>query len=156
MKTIFSFLLVFFSVWGFAQQTVVPAGGMANGSGGTVSYTIGQVDCASSQGSTGRVTQGVQQPYEILIVQGIEEKLVNLFASVYPNPSSDFVKLKIESDNPSVFSFEMYDLNGKLLVSQKSLQTETVIEMNGYAASTYFIKVCNSKSEIKTFKIIKN
>ncbi len=151
-------LILFISMCGIvsAQQTTLPTGGMATGSGGTVSYSVGQVDCLSSQGAGGRVTQGVQQPYEILIVQGIEEKRINLSASVYPNPTNDILKLKIESLNPENYTFEFYDMNGKLLLKQGILLAETSIPLDSYASASYFLKVCDSKSEIKTFKITKN
>lgn len=50
-----------------AQQTVPATGGVATGSGGTVSYTVGQVADTTQTGSGGTVTQGVQQPFEIWI-----------------------------------------------------------------------------------------
>jgi hypothetical protein len=50
-----------------AQQTVPATGGIATGSGGTVSYTVGQVADTTQTGSGGTVTQGVQQPFEIWI-----------------------------------------------------------------------------------------
>jgi hypothetical protein len=50
-----------------AQQTIPATGGLATGSGGTVSYTVGQVADTTQTGSGGTVTQGVQQPFEIWI-----------------------------------------------------------------------------------------
>ena len=55
-----------------AQESVNSTGGNATGSGGTVSYTIGQVGYTTNTGSNGSVAQGVQQAYEILTV-GINE-----------------------------------------------------------------------------------
>lgn len=50
-----------------AQQTVPATGGIATGSGGTVSYTVGQAVYTTQTGSGGTITQGVQQPFEIWI-----------------------------------------------------------------------------------------
>jgi hypothetical protein len=47
-----------------AQQTNASAGGNATGSGGTVSYTIGQQEYNSFSSGSGSVNQGVQQPQE--------------------------------------------------------------------------------------------
>ena len=54
--------------WGstqlFAQQGFVAAGGEATGTGGTVSYSVGQVDYFTATGATGVLTLGLQQPFE--------------------------------------------------------------------------------------------
>lgn len=47
------------------QSTIPATGGNATGSGGSVSYTAGQATYQTSEGTTGTVAQGVQQPYEI-------------------------------------------------------------------------------------------
>jgi len=49
------------------QQAILATGGNATGSGGTVSYTVGQAAYITQTGSGGTVTQGVQQPFEIWI-----------------------------------------------------------------------------------------
>jgi len=48
-----------------AQEAIPASGGNVTGSGGTVSYSIGQVFYLMNSGATGSVLQGVQQPHEI-------------------------------------------------------------------------------------------
>jgi hypothetical protein len=48
-----------------AQTGIAAGGGNATGSGGSVSYSIGQVFYMMNTGTTGSVLQGVQQPWEI-------------------------------------------------------------------------------------------
>jgi hypothetical protein len=139
-----------------AQSAAVAAGGEATGTGGSVSFSIGEVDYITATGNTGRMTEGVQQPYEIFIITGIEESLVDLSLSVFPNPTRESVVLKVGPNDLDNMSFRLYDLLGNLLKDEKVMSTETVIDMNDLAMSTYFIKVMNSETEIKTFKIIKN
>ncbi len=50
----------------YAQEGATAAGGDASGSGGTVAYSVGQVAYTSNTGSTGSVSQGVQQAYRFL------------------------------------------------------------------------------------------
>lgn len=45
-----------------AQQAVVPAGWEANGAGGKLGWTLGQVDAAHLASASGSMAQGVQQP----------------------------------------------------------------------------------------------
>ena len=65
-------VLIAFCLFGYgtaiqAQEAVAAAGGEATGSGGTVSYTIGQINYTTNTGAGGTITQGVQQPYEFFI-----------------------------------------------------------------------------------------
>ena len=55
-----------------AQETIPATGGNASGSGGSVSYTIGQITYRTISGTNGAVTQGIQQPYEISVVTAVE------------------------------------------------------------------------------------
>lgn len=139
-----------------AQQAVPASGGNATGSGGTASYSIGQVACINIVGSNGSINQGVQQPYEFLTV-GIDEiKNINLFATVYPNPAISTINLKIENQNLNNLSFRLYDIKGKLLLNQKINNSITAIPMENIPSAIYFLKVSNNNKEVKTFKIIKN
>ena len=99
-----------------AQEATIIAGGEASGSGGSVSYTVGQVVYSNSNGTNYSVAVGVQQPYEISVVTGIEEaKEIKLVISAYPNPVTDYLVLKVEGYNFKNLSCQLFDLTGKLL-----------------------------------------
>ncbi|MFA5773006.1 MAG: T9SS type A sorting domain-containing protein [Thermoplasmata archaeon] len=151
-------LLLGLGLTGLHAQEAIPAtGGNASGSGGSVSYSVGQVVYTTNTGQTGSVAQGVQQPYEISIVNGITEaKGITLQCSAYPNPATNFVKLKIENFELLTLNFQLYDINGKLLKNKKIEGNETSIVMSNLVPATYFLKVIQSNKEVKTFKIIKN
>src|SRR5689334_14951532 len=76
-----------------AQSNTVASGGDAKGSGGSSSYSVGQVNYATNSGGSKIITEGIQQPYEILVVTGIEKTDIDLSAAVYPNPATDFIIL---------------------------------------------------------------
>jgi len=139
-----------------AQETIPATGGNASGSGGTVSYSVGQVVYTTNTGTNGSVAQGVQQPFEISVVTGIEQTAINLAISAYPNPTTDFLRLKVESEKLKDLSYQLYDLNGKLLQNKKIEGNETSIVMSNLVPATYFVKVTEGNKEVKTFKIIKN
>jgi hypothetical protein len=141
----------------FAQaQTTATTGGNATGSGGTASYTVGQVAYQTHTGTTGSVAEGVQQPYEISVVTGIEEaKGITLSVSAYPNPTTDFLQLKVESEKLNHLSYQLFDIQGKLLQSEKITGNQTSIIMSNLVPATYFVKVTEGNKEVKTFKIVK-
>lgn len=138
----------------YAQEATVTSGADATGTGGTVSYSIGQVAYVTDTSSEGTVTQGVQQPYEIYAITGIENEKISLDFSVYPNPTTDILYLKVE-DNEDVF-YQLFDLKGRMVDSEKALMKDTRISMKEFEASTYFLKVMKGEQLVKTFKIIKN
>ena len=77
-----------------AQEAIPASGGEASGTGGTTSYSIGQVVYTINTGTNGSVAEGLQQPYEISMVTGIEQaKEINLLFSAYPNPATDLLIL---------------------------------------------------------------
>ncbi len=144
-----------------AQETIPASGGNASGAGGSVSYTVGQVVYTTNTGADGSVAQGVQQPYEISVVTGIDEfENVTLTCKAYPNPTTNFLTLEIEGEVPVQFSASLFDLNGKLLQSLEVTGRETTISMETFAPATYFLNIekkNNSTSKsLKSFKIIKH
>lgn len=155
---LFAFLLLGLGLTGLKAQVAIPSsGGNASGSGGSVSYSVGQVVYTSGTGTNGSVAQGVQQPYEISVETGLEvAKGITLQCSAYPNPATDFVKLMVENYTFEKLTYQLYDVNGKLLKNKKVEGNETSIDMSNLAIATYFLKVTQSNKEIKIFKIIKN
>ena len=159
IKKLFSF--VAFSVITislFAQSAVVPTGGTASGSGGSVSYTVGQIADQKVEGNGRYVIEGVQQPYEIQVVGINSYPGINLSAMVYPNPTSDKVVLSIRDyEIPSSgLMLQVYDLNGKQLKTMVIKDADTEVDFSAFAAATYHLRVLNQKQLLKTFKVVKN
>ena len=143
-----------------AQTHVNTTGGYASGSGGSVSYSIGQVVYTTCTGSNGSVSQGVQQPYEISVVTGHEEaKGISLTLTVYPNPTTDYLTLEIDASaslSIQSMSYQLFDMQGKVLQNQKITNNRTSIDMNNFVPATCFVTVIQENKAVKTFKIIKN
>ena len=141
-----------------AQESVNATGGNASDSGGTVAYSVGQVVYTTNTSiSNGSVAQGVQQPFEISVVTGIEEaKGINLSVTAYPNPTTDYLTLEVKDFEFSNLHFQLYDMQGKLLQSEKITDNQTSIVMSNLVPANYFVKVIQGNKKVKTFKIIKN
>ena len=140
-----------------AQESVNATGGNANGSGGSVSYSVGQVAYQTHTGTNGSVAQGVQQAYEISVITAIEQaKGISLLVTAYPNPTTDYLTLEVKDFELSTLSFQLYDMNGKLLQSEKITGNQTSIVTSNLLPASYFVKVIQGNKEVKTFKIIKN
>jgi len=139
-----------------AQTSVNSTGGNASGSGGTVSYSVGQVYYTTQTGTNGTVTQGVQQPYEISVITFLEEaKGITLWFSSYPNPTTGFLTLEVKDIDISNIQFQLYNINGILLQSEIITGNLTQIDMSNLVPATYFVKIFQGEKEVKTLKIIK-
>lgn len=138
-----------------AQDVVATSGGNATGTNGNVSYSIGQVVYTPNTGATGSVAQGVQQPFEIQIVLGVENFNINLQLAIYPNPTTNWLQLEVKNTEFTNLTYQMYDLNGKLIYNEKVNAENTTIKTEQLPSAIYLLKVLDSNTEVKTFKIIK-
>ena len=134
-------------------QTNIPAtGGDASGVDGSTSFTVGQMVYTTNTGTNGSVAEGVQQPYEISVVVGIEQAgFTDFNCAVYPNPATDLLILETETSDNRNLTYQLYDMMGKLLLSERLVDTRTTISMANLAPSTYFLKVSDNQKVSRTF-----
>jgi len=142
----------------FSQGSLVATGGDATGAGGSSSYSVGQVVYTTNTGLNGSVAQGVQQPYEISITTGMDIKTIQLEMVVYPNPTTDFIKLKVDASTSisnQQLSYQLIDLQGRVIENKKVTAPTSTITMEELPKAIYFLNVVNNSQVVKTFKIIK-
>lgn len=151
---LFAILFFAFSFSIYAQQGTVGAGGDAIGNDGTVSYSLGQVAYISGSGSGGFVYQGVQQPYEIFVVETKENEF-KVYLTVFPNPVLGSLTLESKNQEGKNLSYQLYNLGGKLLDSKIITSNQTTINTSTLASSEYLLQITSKNIVVKTFKIIK-
>jgi hypothetical protein len=157
MKKITLFSVVFAAaICMQAQEATVSAGGDATGTGGSSSYSVGQVVYTTNTGANGSMAQGVQQPYEISATTGIDVKEINLDFTVYPNPTVNNLKLSVGKLVSNNLSYQLLDNTGKLLQQEQITSNITTLNMEDLPKAIYFVRVMNAQALVKTFKIIKH
>ncbi len=137
-----------------AQNNTVSAGADAEGSNGSISYSIGQVVYTSTTGINGSINQGVQQPYDYDVITGIEHSEIEL--TLYPNPTLGQVNLTIADFRTKEYSLSLFDAKGRLLMQTSKLNELNSFSMESYAAGAYTLSVCKKDELIKSFRIIRN
>ena len=147
--------LLFASQITYTQETVPASGGEASGSGGSSSYTVGQIVYTTPNGANGSMAQGIQQAYEVLVVVGIEITSIQLEMTVFPNPTINNLQLKIDSELLDGLTFQLIDLQGKVIEDRGLFANQTTINMETLPAAIYFLHVKSNSDVVKTFKIIK-
>ena len=154
MKNITTILFLLLLNFAFAQKSVVATGGNATGTGGTASFSVGQISYKSPTGNT--VSDGVQQPFEIFTLGTDDFPTIILQAIVYPNPTSSNINLIIENYSIDNLHYNLYDIQGRSIANQKITQQGTNITMENLQSANYFLQVFDNNKTLKTFKIIKN
>ena len=158
LKTVFSLLLMLGMglVELQAQEVLTTTGGNATGSGGSVSYSVGQSTYTTNFGTTGSVAQGVQQPFEISVISGTNDiDGISLNCTAFPNPTTAYITLKIDNLTVENLSYQIYDITAKLIESKRIAGSETRIEVGYLIPAIYIIKVSQENKIVKTFKIVK-
>lgn len=98
------------------------------GHSGSLSYSIGQILTSNVSGTTGFIFSGVQLPYEITILVGMDDMRFNLKSEIFPNPSTEFLNLKVDElalQNSSSIFYQLCGSTGKILESSKINSNET-------------------------------
>lgn len=139
-----------------AQSSLNASGGNATGAGGSASYSVGQLAYTVATGSGGSAIAGVQHAFEIFTSSHEELESIKLSLSVFPNPATTLVNLQVTDPKWSDLSFQLFDLNGKMLLNQKVIGETTAISLQNQPVGSYFLKVSHGENEIKSFKILKN
>lgn len=155
IKTTFVVCLVLASELLYSQQTVPASGGEATGSVGSSSYTVGQAFYSTTTTATGTVAQGLQQTFEFQTLSNPMLLSVQLTTVTYPNPTTDFVVLKITDSALKNLQYTLFDLNGKTIVSKPITTSSTEIDMKNFSTGMYLLKLTKKDQPLKTFKIIK-
>lgn len=155
-KRLFLVILLILGTIVTGQTSINTLGNDATGSGGNVAYSIGQVVFTTHNSISGSISQGVQHAFEIYTL-GIQEAEINISLKVYPNPTVNNLTLQIDNYNNEQLSYQLFDLQGRLLSSGQVTERQTQINTSGLASSAYFINVLNEQQKrVQTFKIIKN
>ncbi|KEY18322.1 T9SS type A sorting domain-containing protein [Kaistella antarctica] len=140
----------------YAQESVNAGSGNTFGTGGSGSYSLGQIVYTTNESVTGSSAQGVQQPFEISVLGLGDISFSNNTISIYPNPVADHITILLKDVELSELTYQLLDMQGRKIVGKKIENNSTQIVMNHLPVATYFVKIIKRNRIIKTFKIIKN
>jgi hypothetical protein len=157
MKNLVLLFISFCSLFSFAQQGPVAAGTSTTGAGGSVSYSIGQIDHIAPTGSGGNTNEGLQQPYELFVVStSLNEKDKTISINVFPNPASHSVIIELKNTDLKDCHYQLADVNGKLITWSVIKERSTTIDVSELSSGIYYISIYNNSSGINSYKLIKH
>ncbi len=138
----------------FSQSSINSGGGDLTGTGGTASFSIGQVVYTSNTSPSGTIEQGVQHAYEIYTVS-TDHTEAKLNAKVFPNPVNGNLNLQIDGYKDKNLSYYLFDTNGKLIGTEPIEDTTTNIETKHLPQAVYLLELRSKTDRISCFKIIR-
>ena len=91
---------------------------------------------------------------DVLVLPQMHKNTINI--TTYPNPTKDFVNVKLNSEFTSIIDYSIYDVQGKFLKKRnnKSSMFSSMIDMSMLPKGNYIIKI-NTLTDIFVVKIIK-
>jgi Secretion system C-terminal sorting domain len=156
LKLAISLLLLCFGLTTVQAQIIAAVGGNTSKKSNTLGYPIEKTGYATPTEATGSATLSVQRAFDISTVTGTKAAQgIHLQTIIYPNQATDFVVLKTDNWLNEDMKYILYDVNGRVLVSNRVDEEETNVPMSNLAAAAYFLTISN-KQVSKTFKIVKN
>jgi|LauGreDrversion4_2_1035121.scaffolds.fasta_scaffold144017_2 hypothetical protein len=137
-----------------AQQSTTAGGGDATGSGGTMAYSLGQVEFTTNANGVGIAAQGVQHAYETFTI-GIVQTTLNASLTAFPIPAKENLTLKIIDYNEKKLSYSLNDMHGRVVLFDQIVGQLTEINMINMAAESYSLVVFYDGQIVKYIQIIK-
>lgn len=140
-----------------SSDVISSGGGYLTNSYSSMSITIGEpiTETISNNGIT--LTQGFQQSdYNITEIEELNSE--NIKVTIFPNPATDLINLKLEAEYSENLSFEIFDITGNEILKnnlEKGI-TQKEIDFSSKPAGVYILKIHNETGTFnKTVKIEK-
>jgi hypothetical protein len=133
-----------------AQRSTSSAGTSIYSSSGQMSYTLGQLNHASS-GAPNSLTAGVLQVYNFSPFVVVQESQV----SIWPNPVISVLYLKIGLNPLESIPYQLFNSSGRMVFQHILTEENTQIPMQNYTAGTYILRLLFPNQIPLSFKLIK-
>ena len=148
-------LVVFmsFAFISFGQNALASAGGHVKSTGGSTSFTVGQVAYVLKKGNGPYLNEGVQQVYTKKTTP-IEELVYLKEVQLYPNPSEEILNITLPNFDGSTTSFIIMDNMGKEVRNGMIISNTAEISLRDLPSGSYFLYL-KAKKENRIFKIVK-
>jgi len=143
-----------FPIFNYAQSAIVTTGNEIKTVTGSVSYSVGQIANKNKDAASGKITEGVQQPYEITTLRTSESSPTKNI-TIYPNPVKDMLQIDFNNEEFKNSNYQLFNAQGQLINSGKISAQKTEINFSTYPTSIYILKIEDNSKVNKSFKIIK-
>jgi hypothetical protein len=137
-----------------APSVICNASGTLNNGTTNVYWTIGETIVETMQSGNNQLSNGFQQAN--YIITAIKNNKTQYDIQLFPNPTANFLNLKINSSQLKNVRYQIFDVQGKM-IKEDALQNElTAIDCSQLMPAVYWLKLEDAAHElVGTFKIVK-
>lgn len=143
-----------------APQSINSGGASVSQSNGSLSFTVGELVVLSLTDSEGNTLGGGFTAGAALTTASIKKTdPAVLDVSIFPNPTSDLVNIRINFSTIDQFFVSITDLQGKEVYNGKYVGVSNVIGINtaSFATGEYILTLKDKNNQVLgTYKIIKH
>jgi len=150
MKKILLFSIAAYGSVCMAQEVVSSGGESYTNSSGQIDYTIGETIIETISDSANQLTQGFHQP--VIQITEIGDHSSDTDMIVFPNPTNGSVTIQLDQI-PIGLNYLLFDAAGKLVMSNKVIQRESLIDMKSLSSGRYILKFSNNLTSFQIQKI---
>lgn len=159
---LFTFLVAVICNSGLYAQQVNPqilstAGNRYQSTAMVIDWTLGELAIATIQGPTSIITQGFHQPkYLFTPINELSKDIGTI--TVYPNPVTDIIQIKMTFEKSREVFARLTDLNGKQIWNNKFIGQDLLesLSFQGLPNGSYLLIFTTDKEKYsQTFKIQK-
>lgn len=131
------------------SPTVVASNGkQLTGSGIQLSYTVGEIAVTTKTAGANTLTQGFHQSYKNAVGIALIETPISI--TVFPNPATSYVYVKIEGDLSQSIIIRLYSLSGQLVKEESSFTTVlTTVDVAALTDGMYLLQVIDHNGSLK-------
>ena len=140
LKSMFLLLIIPFFGIGQIQQSYVFSNGGQNLTSDNLSmvYSVGEPLISLNTSTAYKESQGFHQ-HDLSGYNSIVE-VDNSSSQVYPNPASSYVLIR--NDKDEIQNVELFDTQGKLILSKKNIQNKNLnLSLEGLLSGVYYVKI---------------
>ena len=118
-------------------------------------WSLGELQTETLTAGNSMMTQGFHQSnYQVSAVEKFSDSPFEI--TVFPNPATDIINLKIDSKYIKNPGYTLTDVSGSVLQMKTIEGNQQQINLSGLVTGTYFLNVHTEKQVLQIFKIIKN
>ncbi len=158
-KTLLVSLFLFLGTSAVFGQSLTPwlistAGSHDDSSGGTLSWSVGELAITTLEGDEHMITQGFHQgSLDIETTYKMADTDYELHT--YPNPARDYVTIEVNHDSYEHLHFTLLDIHGSKLKGDHLKGYTTRLSVQSLNSGIYFLNIADQNTIIQTFRITK-
>ena len=137
-----------------AQDVISTTGKYAETGSGSLSWSVGEPVVETVSDGSNTLTQGFHQS-KLTVTTIYDKEIIGIEIKVYPNPTSNYLSVEVNSEKQKELLLSLFDMSGKLISQEKMTSSKQTVSMKEYAPATYLLKVTENNKELKTYQIVK-